>query len=71
MFLLLRVLFVVPEGDPAWGPHAEADGRILRVGPCCANRTFQSGYFPLWEYDNFAKRFPRRSPAEIEVLEIR
>jgi hypothetical protein len=70
MFLLLRILFVVPETDPAWSMRAEAGGRVLRVGPCCGNREFRYGYDPLGEYDAFASRFRRRSPAEIEALEI-
>ena len=71
MFLLLRVLFVVPERDPAWALHAEADGRVLRVGPCCGNRRFHQIYFAFAEYEVFARRFPRRSLVEIEALEIR
>jgi hypothetical protein len=67
MFLLLRVLFVVPEGPL----HPEAGNRVLRVDPCCGNRWFGQGWFPLVEYDAFARRFPRRTPAEIEALEIK
>jgi len=71
MFLLLRVLFAVPEGNPWWGLHAEAGSQVLRVGPCCGNQRFDQPWWPLVTYDFFAKRFHRRSPAEIEALEIR
>jgi hypothetical protein len=71
IFLLLRVLFVVPEADPAWSMHAEDGRRVLRVGPCCGNRNFRNWYYPLGEYDTFVRRFRRRSPAEIEALEIK
>ncbi len=71
MFLLLRVLFIVPEGDQS-PLRAEASGRVLRVGPCCGkDRGFLQWYVPLAAYDDFAKRFPRRTPAEIEALDIR
>lgn len=72
MFLLLRVLFVVPEGGAVSATHVLDGGRILIVRPCCGNRQFSAGdYNPLFEYDTFAERFRRRSPAEIEALEIK
>jgi hypothetical protein len=72
MFLLLRVLFVVPEEDPLEAPHMEAGGRVLRIGPCCDHRLSNGGWYDaVSEYDAFARRFRRRSPAEIEALEIR
>jgi hypothetical protein len=71
MFLLLRVLFVVPEGDPFEALPMEAGGRVLRIGLCCGHRLTYGWYGAVGEYDAFARRFRRRSPAEIEALEIR
>jgi hypothetical protein len=97
LFLLMRVLFVVPsrhpasdarkhhswshpynlrppgspvatEYDLAWPVYADPRGRVLEI-----DRVPEKGryYSALREYIYFAERFPRRTPAEIDALEIR
>jgi hypothetical protein len=61
------------EFDPAWPVHADPSGRVLEIDRCLGSSSHGSGigYDALDEYDYFAKRFRRRTPAEIEALEIR
>jgi hypothetical protein len=101
MYVLLRVLFVVPIDHPIgdvrvfvvwnWPPwdaakhgitqwdlaypvHADPSGRVLHI-ELPRMSLVMSGpepppYSALDEYDYFSARFHRRSPAEIEALEI-
>lgn len=105
MFLLLRVLFVLPahypsadargftwwmqkwpaggaaalktstKRDLAWPVHEVAGGRVLLVdhfdGPGYRMGPPLPYYLALAEYDWFASRFPRRTPEEIDALEIK
>jgi hypothetical protein len=95
MYLLLRVLFVLPtrytgsdaatfgswprpaagpgEWDLSWPVHIEPGTHALHVEPFPSGQRWcdTRPYPALLEYDYFAARFPRRSPAEIEALEIR
>lgn len=102
MFLLMRVLFVVPsrhpasdarkhhswthpsflrppgsavetEYDLAWPVHADPGGRVLEIDRCLGSSSHGSGigYDALHEYIYFEERFPRRTPADIDALEIR
>jgi hypothetical protein len=105
MFVLLRVLFVLPahypeadargfswwmqkwpagglaarkastERDLAWPVHEVAGGRVLLVdhfgGPGYQMGPPSPYYLALAEYDWFAAHFPRRTPEEIDALEIK
>jgi hypothetical protein len=99
MFLLMRVLFVLPADDPrsttvasAWlqPVHDEANRtkawnyqwpvrvnpheRVLEIERCQGTRRGVPGWYGAKAEFHFFKsgaRFPMRSPAEIEALEIR
>jgi len=105
MFLLLRVLFVLPahypaadargftwwmqkwpagdvaarkpstERDLAWPVHEVAGGHVLLVDHFDSPGYYAGApspyYLALAEYDWFASRFPRRTPEEIDALEIK
>jgi hypothetical protein len=81
MLPLMRVLFVVPtrdadgtESKTAWPVRPDPSGRVLEID-------HYQGMFPAWgteynprsEYAHFVEgaRFPIRTPAEIQALEIR
>jgi hypothetical protein len=62
----------ITEWDLSYPVHIDPGERVLRIDPCCTETTFNVGtfYFALDEYDYFSTRFPRRTVADIEALDI-
>lgn len=96
MYLLLRILFVLPtrypasererftgwirmpsrqgdEDDLLWPVHEDPGGRVLMVERCegFKGRLEASVYRAMDEYDYFLSRYPMRTPAMLEALDIR
>jgi hypothetical protein len=73
MYLLLRVLFILPEGELSGPVHSYESAHVLRIDAPPAQpvppRTIP--YSALWEYDHFSAQFRMRTVAELEALEIR
>ncbi len=62
------------EGFPmSWPVHEDPSGRVLEIDACRGAVMAGGGlrYNPVREYAYFAERFPMRTVAEIQALEIR